>query len=256
MYFVFASLSYFFIFDKKTMEHPKFLKNQVSLEMKQANVSMPIMAVMTAPIFLAEVRGYSKLYDTSADGPGLWYDFAQLPLFLIFTDFCIYWIHRGLHHPLVYKRLHKPHHKWIMPTPFASHAFHPLDGFAQGLPYHLFAFLFPLQKFASVFLFVLVNFWTIMIHDGEYMADNPVINGAACHSVHHLAFNYNYGQYTTVWDRMGGSYRAPEKSMFDKEVKMSQAEWKRQAAEMEKIVKEVEGEDDRTYDPPETKKSQ
>lgn len=212
------------------------------------------MAVFTAPIFLAEVRGYSKLYDVSADGPGAWYDFAQFPLFLVFTDLCIYWIHRGLHHPLIYKRLHKPHHKWIMPTPYASYAFHPLDGYAQGLPYHLFPFILPLHKLAYVFFFVFVNFWTIMIHDGEYMADNPVINGAACHSVHHLAFNYNYGQYTTLWDRMGGSYRAPEKTLFDKKEKMSQAQWQKQVVEMEKIVKEVEGEDDRTYEP-ETKKS-
>lgn len=254
-YFIFASLSYVFVFDKKTLEHPKFLKNQISLEIKQASAALPVMAILTVPLFVAEVRGYSKLYDTSAEGPGTWYDFGQFPFFLLFTDFFIYWIHRGLHHPLIYKRLHKPHHKWIMPTPFASHAFHPFDGFAQSIPYHVFPFIFPLQKLAYVFLFVFVNFWTIMIHDGEYMADNPVINGAACHSVHHLAFNYNYGQYTTLWDRMGGSYRAPEKSMFDKETKMSQSQWQKQAAEMEKIVKEVEGEDDRTYEP-ETKKSQ
>ncbi|KAL1872785.1 hypothetical protein VTK73DRAFT_1335 [Phialemonium thermophilum] len=246
-YFIFASLSYWLIFDKKTLQHPKFLKNQIALEIKQANVSMPIMALYTVPFFVAEVRGYSKLYDVSADGPGVWYDILQFPFFLIFTDFFIYWIHRYLHHPLVYKRLHKPHHKWIMPTPYASHAFHPLDGFAQSIPYHVFPFIFPLQKLAYVFLFIFVNFWTIMIHDGEYMANNPVINGAACHSIHHYAFNYNYGQYTTLWDRLGGSYRAPDSDLFVKEKKMSQSTWQKQVSEMETILKEVEGEDDREY---------
>lgn len=33
-----------------------------------------------------------------------------------------------------------------IPTPFASHAFHPLDGFLQSLPYHLYPFIFPLNK--------------------------------------------------------------------------------------------------------------
>ena len=33
--------------------------------------------------------------------------------FLVFTDYCIYWIHRWEHHPLFYKWLHKPHHKWL-----------------------------------------------------------------------------------------------------------------------------------------------
>ncbi|EGO57612.1 hypothetical protein NEUTE1DRAFT_116882 [Neurospora tetrasperma FGSC 2508] len=254
-YYVFASLSYIFVFDKKTMEHPKFLKNQVWLEIKQTNAALPVMAFFTFPFLVAEVRGYSLLYDTTAEGPGRWYDFFQFPLFIMFTDFGIYWIHRGLHHPLVYKHLHKPHHKWIMPTPYASHAFHPIDGFAQSIPYHIFPFIFPLQKMAYVGLFVFINFWTIMIHDGEYYANNPVINGAACHSVHHFAFNYNYGQFTTLWDRLGGSYREPDGDMFAKEKKMSTTTWKKQVNEMEKIVKEVEGEDDRLYEPTETKKS-
>ncbi|KAK4215384.1 hypothetical protein QBC37DRAFT_124996 [Rhypophila decipiens] len=257
IYFVFATLSYFFVFDKTTMKHPRFLKNQILLEIKQANQSFPGMAALTVPIVLLELKGYSKLYDTTADGPGRWYDYFQFPLFVFFTDFCIYWIHRGLHHPLVYKRLHKPHHKWIMPTPFASHAFHPLDGYAQGLPYHLFPFIFPLQKMAYIGLFVFINFWTIMIHDGEYIANNPIINGAACHSIHHFAFNYNYGQFTTLWDRLGGSYRQPDQELFQKENKMSKKTWDKQVQVMEEVLKDVEGDDDRVYVPEaETKKSQ
>jgi lathosterol oxidase len=254
VYFLFATLSYLFVFDKKTFQHPKFLKNQVWLEMQQAGWAMPGMALLTAPMLVAEVRGYSLLYDTSDQGPGRWYDWAQFPLFIVFTDFGIYWVHRWLHLPAIYKRLHKPHHKWIVCTPYASHAFHPLDGFAQSLPYHIFPFIFPLQKLAYVGLFVFINFWTIMIHDGEYIANNPIINGAACHSVHHLAFNYNYGQYTTLWDRMGGSYRAPEAAMFKKETRMSRRHWEKECHVMETILQEVEGEDDRVYEP-ETKKS-
>lgn len=230
------------------MKHPKFLKDQVLLEIQAANASMPLMSVLTAVPFLAEVRGYGKLYDTTADGPGRWYDYAQFPIFILFTDFCIYWIHRGLHHPWVYKHLHKPHHKWIMPSPFASHAFHPIDGFAQSFPYHIFPFLFPLQKLAYVCLFIFVNVWTVMIHDGEYVTDNPIINGAACHTAHHLYFNYNYGQYTTIWDRLGGSYRKPDTELFKAETKMSAQAWEKQIKEMEKMVEEVEGVDNRTYE--------
>lgn len=163
IYFLCAGLSYLFVFDHATFSHPKYLKNQVALEIKQTMISMPLMAIFTAPLFLLEVRGYGKLYDAPSDAPFALYNWLQFPLFIGFTDLCIYWIHRGLHHPLVYKTLHKPHHKWIMPTPFASHAFHPLDGFAQSTPYHLYAFLFPLQKFAYVALFVFINFWTVLI---------------------------------------------------------------------------------------------
>ncbi|GJC90532.1 putative delta(7)-sterol 5(6)-desaturase [Colletotrichum liriopes] len=253
-YFVFATLSYIFIFDKKTFSHPKFLKNQIRLEMKQANKAMPVMAVCTALTFVAEVRGFCRLYDATEDGPGRWYDWAQFPLFILFTDLCIYWIHRWLHLPLVYKHLHKPHHKWIMPSPYASHAFHPLDGFAQSVPYHVYPMLFPLNKLAYVALFIFINFWTILIHDGEYITDNPVINGSACHTAHHLYFNYNYGQFTTLWDRLGGSYRKPDLAWFNKKTKMSQETWESNMKEMEDIQKEVEGDDDRQYVAAETKK--
>jgi lathosterol oxidase len=35
------------------------------------------------------------------------YLFASIPSFLFFTDGGIYWFHRWMHHPKVYKYLHK-----------------------------------------------------------------------------------------------------------------------------------------------------
>lgn len=257
IYFSLATLSYYLVFDPENFKHPKYIKNQVRLEINETVRGLHWIAIMTTPFFLAEVRGHSKLYDATADGPGRWYDFAQFPLFIAFTDFCIYWIHRGLHHPLVYKHFHKRHHKWVVPTPFASHAFHPLDGMAQGLPYHIYPLLFPLNKFAYIALFVFVNIWTVTIHDGEYAMNSKIINGAACHTMHHLYFNYNYGQFTTLWDRLGGSYRKPNEELFRREEKLSKQEMERQSKGAEKYIEEVEGEDDRTYVPEgETKKVQ
>ena len=39
-----------------------------------------------------------------------------------------------------------------------------------------------------------------------------IINGPAHHTLHHMYFVYNYGQYFTWADRAGGSYRHPVKS--------------------------------------------
>ena len=65
--------------------------------------------------------------------------------------------------------------------------------------------------------------------------------------MHHLYFNYNYGQFTTLWDRLGGSYRQPNEELFSRESKMSKAEWERQVGEMEKVQRSVEGDDERDY---------
>ena len=131
--------------------------------------SVQSMRWMTVLLFLLEVRGYSRLYDGIGEFPYGWFQLAASVLsFLFFTDMLIYWIHRGLHHRLVYKRLHKPHHVWKIPTPFASHAFHPLDGFLQSPPYHIYPFIFPLHKAVYLGLYTLVNIWTISIHDGGF----------------------------------------------------------------------------------------
>lgn len=246
VYIIPAGLSYLFAYDKRNFKHPRYLKNQVRLELRQSLTSIPVMTMLTVPWFVGEITGYSKLY-WKVEDYGMWYMILQFPFFIMFTDFGIYCIHRWLHWPSVYKHLHKPHHKWIVPTPFASHAFHPVDGYAQSLPYHIFPFLFPLHKLSYLFLFVFINIWTVMIHDGEYISNNPVVNGSAHHTVHHLYFNYNYGQYTTLWDRLGRSHRTPDQELFDKNLKLSDSTWKKQVHQFEEIAKQVEGKDDRVY---------
>ena len=62
MYFLFAWLSYQFIFDHRMMKHPRFLKNQVRLEIETRVKAFPGMMLLTLPWFQAEVMGYSRLY--------------------------------------------------------------------------------------------------------------------------------------------------------------------------------------------------
>ncbi|XP_034033724.1 lathosterol oxidase-like [Thalassophryne amazonica] len=217
LYLGLGSFSYFFIYDHRLMKHPQFLPNQVHREIKYTMSSLPWISIPTVALFFLEVRGYSKLYDSVSESALGWPGFfLSLVSFLFFTDMCIYWIHRFLHHKRIYKLFHKPHHIWKIPTPFASHAFHPVDGFMQGLPYHIYPFIFPLHKVLYLALYIFVNIWTISIHDGSYHVPGPLaslINGSAHHTDHHLFFDYNYGQYFTLWDHLGGSYRYPSALM-------------------------------------------
>ena len=63
IYFLFAYLSYKFIFNHEMMKHPRFLKGQVRQEIITSLKAFPTMILMTMPWFVAEVRGYSKLYE-------------------------------------------------------------------------------------------------------------------------------------------------------------------------------------------------
>lgn len=211
LYFLVASLSYLILFDKNIMKSKLFLRNQIRREITLSVKSLPLIAVLTTPWFLGEVRGYSRLYRFTEVEISLSELMMSVIGFIVFTDTAIYWIHRWLHHPLVYGIVHKPHHQWIVTTPFASHAFHPVDGFLQSVPYHIYVYLFPMEEHLYFFLLIMVNIWSISIHDGNHKMKNKVVNSAACHTLHHREFNYNYGQYFTIWDRLGGTYRSPDK---------------------------------------------
>ena len=63
LYFLFAGLSYYFIFNHKMMKHPRFLKNQIRKEILCSLKGFPGMTLLTLPFFQAEVLGYSRLYD-------------------------------------------------------------------------------------------------------------------------------------------------------------------------------------------------
>lgn len=86
IYFLFGTLSFCFVFDKRLLRHPLMLKvlkiilwnnddhdnttfhqNQVWLEISYTCKSIPFMGILSSVCFLGEVRGYSRLYNVVED---------------------------------------------------------------------------------------------------------------------------------------------------------------------------------------------
>jgi lathosterol oxidase len=78
LYFLFAGLSYYFIFNHDMKRHPRFLKNQIKLEIQTSLRAFPTMTLLTLPWFQGEVMGYSRLYNDPLE-----YGWA----YLIFSSF-------------------------------------------------------------------------------------------------------------------------------------------------------------------------
>lgn len=213
LYFVVAGIDYlivFRLFSDRLL--PKGYSARVDVR-REIVTSVRALVAMTAMTTFPEMGvqlGYSKIYHR-VDEYGVGYLLLSPLLFLAFSDFCIYFLHRGLHHRLLYRPLHKRHHSFIHTTPFAAFAFHPVDGWVQGLPYHFFGFLFPMHSAVHVASLAVVSMWTINIHDRVTLGI-PGVNGAAHHTIHHTTFKSNYGQYTTVWDKLFGTFLDPRKA--------------------------------------------
>ncbi|GAB0490638.1 hypothetical protein MMPV_001875 [Pyropia vietnamensis] len=189
---------------------PDYLPDWPSVrrEVAYSTRSLAVMAAMTTPTEVAIQLGYSRVYHDPAEF-GWAYLVASPFLFLLFTDSVIYWVHRGLHHRWIYKYVHKPHHSFVQTTPYAAFAFHPLDGYLQGVAYQAFVFVFPFQAALHMASLAFVAMWTINIHD-RVSFGLPGVNGARHHTVHHLTFKANYGQYFTFWDWVCGTWRDPD----------------------------------------------
>jgi len=233
-YLLISSFSYAFLFDKEIRKDRRFLPSQEMKEIGLSLWSIPCMALPSCFIFLAEVRGYSLLYDGVEGISGALYMALTVAMYLFFTDTCIYWIHKWLHIPIWYRLIHKPHHRWIVSTPFASYAFHPIDGFLQSTPYHIFAFLVPLNKYLYMGLFLFVCCWTVSIHDGKGFYSGTIINGSDHHTIHHSDFLYNYGQYFTFWDKVMGTHREPK---YNKKISNSDNDLKEAKYNRSSVVK-------------------
>jgi len=224
LYFIIGTIEFYLLYDRSNLKDKRILKDQIKKEMTSSCYSIPIMGLISLPFYMVSIRGYSKLYyyPTEENG-GIPYMIFSVFLYLAFTDCGIYWIHRFLHTvPWLYKNIHKEHHRWIVVTPFASLAFHPIDGAAQSVPYLIFPWFFPIQKILYVSLYIFVMLWTFGIHDKFSFVRNKFVNGSAHHNLHHTHYSYNYGQFFTLWDRVGGSFRQPK---WDKQGKVIDDDW-------------------------------
>ena len=157
---------------------------------------------------------YSMIYYSLSDYP-LWMIPASIIFHILWDETLTYWAHRFLHtYRSLYLKLHIVHHRSISITPFAGFAFHPLDAFLQALPTFTSCFMFPMHFNAFLFFSVATTIWAISIHDNIPAIPCKLFLYATHHTIHHErgqgSFR-NYGKFTTIWDRMMGSYEDPDR---------------------------------------------
>jgi lathosterol oxidase len=109
--------------------------------------------------------------------------------------------------------MHKIHHKSTDVTPFSGFAFHPLDAFGQAIPTFVSCFFFPLHYNILMFFSLSTTIWAISIHDNVPMIPIKLFLYSTHHTIHHepgLGQYRNYGKFTTIWDRLLGTYQDPD----------------------------------------------
>jgi lathosterol oxidase len=149
---------------------------------------------------------------------GVSYLILSIFLHIIFDETFTYWIHRIFHtNKFLYKNLHKIHHKSIDITPFSGFSFHPFDAFLQAVPTFTSCYFFPLNYNILLFFSLMTSAWAISIHDNIPALPIKLFLYSTHHTIHHemgIGKFRNYGKFTTVWDRLAGTYSDPDRIDF------------------------------------------
>lgn len=229
-YFIIAGIAflifyYFFPnFFKLNKIQAKFAKNKDFI--REVLHSMQTNAII-AGIILITVRTpleqYTRIYRNASDYP-LWYMPVSIILALIIHDTYFYWLHRTIHHPKLFNKVHLLHHKSINPSPFTSYSFHFFEGFFEALIAPIIAFTLPIHPVAFG-LFATISF-TINVYGHLGYEVTPkwfrnsflfqLLNTSTHHNLHHTKFNGNYGLYFRIWDRLLGTEHPNYVEEFDK----------------------------------------
>lgn len=139
---------------------------------------------------------------------GLLYAALGTVLYFLLTDAGLYWAHRTFHRPLLFRYIHRVHHRYTSPNAFTAMAMHPIELATYQSVMLLPLFVLPVHVAGLIFVLVYQNYVALVDHSGiDFHSWLPWQPPTRFHDDHHVYFHVNYGQNMGLWDRIFGTYR-------------------------------------------------
>jgi len=193
---------------------------------REVTYSLLTILIFSLVGFGTYMGGLYGIFRLSMEMPTLWSGLFDFVVIVLAHDAYFYWIHRGMHHPRLYRRFHRLHHRSVTPTPWTAYSFAPLEAIVEA------AFLPLIFLFLETSHFIAFAFTSHMIvrnvigHAGVELFPKrwlqwPVlrlITTTTHHDLHHSEFRWNYGLYFTWWDRLMGTEHPHYEERFNASV--------------------------------------
>lgn len=136
---------------------------------------------------------------------------AEVIALLLLMDFMMYIFHYAAHIPFVYRILHGKHHEHTSTNFLSLFVLHPLEVIGFGI---MMLILLMLYNFSvtAVAIYLMINLiWGTIGHlNREFFPpqlDRFFIGTTRFHNQHHKDESKNFGFYTSLWDRIFGTYK-------------------------------------------------
>lgn len=153
-------------------------------------------------------------YITFKHEPAAWWVvLLEYAAYFLTFDTWFYWLHRWMHNEPYYKWIHKLHHKSTSPNLLTTLSVHPFESFINGGWMVIFITLVSVHDTTMALLAPTNIVMGLYVHSGyEFMPKwwnktwlSKWFITATFHDHHHKYFNWNFGGYTTIWDRICGT---------------------------------------------------
>lgn len=217
-YLLYASIAFilFYVLLKGVLSHRKIQERFPKMkdyrrDFLYSMLTISIFAIVSLLVFDVYYE-HTRLYDNISDRSIGYYIGMYVVMFFI-HDTYFYWIHRLMHLPRLYRRIHLVHHKSTNPSPWTAYAFHPLEAVLEVGILPLLAFTLPIHREALGWFFLFQIMYNIYGHLGYELYPRNFhktwigryVNTSVAHNIHHHKFTGNFGLYTIIWDRLLGT---------------------------------------------------
>ena len=181
-----------------------------------------IFATLGYLFFFGPLAQYTMVYK-DIHAHSISYLFVSIGITLLIHDTYFYWMHRLIHHPVLYGYFHKVHHLSINPSPWAAMAFHPLEAVLEFGIIAIVPFIIPIHPLAIALFLLIMMIYNVYGHLGYELYPRGFsksiigkwINTSINHNQHHQYFKGNYGLYFLWWDRWMGTLRSDYDESFE-----------------------------------------
>lgn len=171
-----------------------------------------IFALSGVASVMAAKFGLLETYYVASERGWTYFAFT-LVMLIVAHDAWFYWTHRLIHHPRLFRRVHRTHHRSHNPSPWTAYSFDMGEAAINAAFLPLFLFLMPTSVQAIILFLLHMIVRNALGHCGYEIFPSrrngrPVFGWMTTvthHDLHHAQAGWNYGLYFTWWDRLMGT---------------------------------------------------
>jgi Delta7-sterol 5-desaturase len=140
-----------------------------------------------------------------------WMIITDLLVLFFAMDLLMFCFHYVIHKTFLYKAVHQLHHGSVDPTPLDLFILHPVEALGFGSLWLLLLMVATFNIYAIIIYLILNVIFGLMGHLGTDPLPQwrvfKYLGTSTFHHDHHQHIHYNFGFYTSIWDRIAGTYK-------------------------------------------------